>query len=73
MTMAEYLAYENELDVRCELVNGEVVEMPTESQRNLDIAKYLMFELAKHLPLALLALATEVEVSGSRATAGCRI
>ena len=71
MTIDDYLAYEGEPDVRYELVNGELVEMPTESQRNLDIAKYLMFELAKHLPLALLALSTEVEVSGSRAT--CRV
>ena len=71
MTMDDYLAYEGEPEVLCELVNGELVEMPTESQRNLDIAKYLMFELAKYLPLALLALATEIEVSGSRAT--CRV
>lgn len=68
MTMEAYLAYESDTDTRHELVNGVLVAMSTESQGNLDIAKYLMFELARYLPLALLAIGTEVEVSGSRAT-----
>jgi Uma2 family endonuclease len=46
--------------------------MPPESEENNDIARRLLFELAKHLPLSLLAYKdTEVEVSGRRAT--CRI
>ncbi|MEO1145552.1 MAG: Uma2 family endonuclease [Cyanobacteria bacterium J06638_22] len=67
MTMEDYLAYNDGTDTRYELVDGELVEMPTESQVNLNIAKYLLFELAKHLPIALIAIATEVEVSGKRA------
>ena len=67
LTMEEYLDYDDGTDTRYELVDGELVEMPTESQVNLSITKYLLFELAKHLPIALLATMTEVEVSGKRA------
>ena len=67
MTMEDYLNYDDGTDTRYELVDGELVEMPTESQVNLNIAKYLMFELAKIIPLALIAMGTEVEVSGRRA------
>jgi Uma2 family endonuclease len=67
MTMEDYLNYDDGTDTRYELVDGELVEMPVESQVNLSIAKYLLFELAKHLPIALLATMTEVEVSGKRA------
>ncbi len=67
MTMEDYLNYDDGTDTRYELVDGELVEMPVESQINLSIAKYLLFELAKHLPIALLATMTEVEVSGRRA------
>jgi Uma2 family endonuclease len=65
--MEDYLAHDDGTDTRYELVDGELVEMPTESQGNVDIAKYLLFEFAKHLPIALIAIATEVEVSGRRA------
>lgn len=67
MTMEEYLNYDDGTDTRYELVDGELVEMPVESQINLSIVKYLLFEFAKHLPIALLATMTEVEVSGKRA------
>jgi Uma2 family endonuclease len=67
MTMEEYLAYDDGTDTRYELVDGELVEMPTESQVNLNIAKYLLFELANYVPIALIAIATEIEVSGRRA------
>jgi Uma2 family endonuclease len=68
MTMEEYLAYDDGTDARYELVNGELVEMPVESQGNASIAKYLLVELIKHVPIALIALNTEVEVMGRRAT-----
>ncbi|PSB11372.1 hypothetical protein C7B76_23335 [filamentous cyanobacterium CCP2] len=67
MTMEDYLNYDDGTDTRYELVDGELVEMPVESQVNLSIVKYLLFEFAKHLPIALLATMTEVEVSGKRA------
>ncbi|MFM7426775.1 MAG: Uma2 family endonuclease [Elainella sp.] len=68
MTMAEYLAYEDGTDRRYELVDGELVEMPTESPENCRLAKLLMLELAKHLPILLINLKDlEIAVSGKRA------
>lgn len=67
LTMEDYLAYDDGTDTRYELVDGELVEMPTESQVNVSIAKYLLFGLVKHVPIASIAVATEVEVSGRRA------
>lgn len=70
LTFEEYLAYDDGTDTRYELVNGALVEMPPESEENNDIARKLLFELAKHLPVNLLAHKdTEVEVTGRRATA----
>jgi Uma2 family endonuclease len=37
-TLAEYLAYDDGTDKRYELVNGELVEMPSESDLNNQIA-----------------------------------
>jgi Uma2 family endonuclease len=71
MTMEDYLAYDDGTDRRYELVDGELVEMPTESQRNIDVAKYLLFEFAKHCPIDLIAVGTEIEVTGRRAK--CRL
>jgi Uma2 family endonuclease len=71
MTFEEYLAYDDGTDTRYELVDGELVEMPPESTRNNDITKRLLFELAKHVPVALVAYNTEVEVMGRRAQ--CRL
>ncbi len=76
MTFEEYLTYDDGTDTRYELVDGELVEMPPESQENNDITKYLLFELAKHIPLALIAFNTEIEVMGRRSaplTAAARI
>ncbi|MEH1913492.1 Uma2 family endonuclease [Nostoc sp.] len=72
LTFEEFMAYDDRTDTRYELVDGELVEMPTESQENCDIAKFLLFELAKRFPITLLAYKDiEVEVSGRRAT--CRL
>ena len=72
LTFDEYLAYDDGTDTRYELFDGELVEMPPESFENNCIAKWLFFEFAKHLPIALIAHKdTEVEVSGRRAR--CRI
>ena len=67
-TFEEYLAYEGS-DTRTEWVDGVLVEMPPESPEDLAIARFLMFELAKHLPLSRIAYNTEIEVSGQRAKA----
>jgi Uma2 family endonuclease len=72
LTFEAYLAHDDGTDNRYELVNGELIEMPPESEQNNDIARILLFELAKYVPITLLAHKdTEVEVSGRRAT--CRI
>ncbi|AFY86853.1 MAG: hypothetical protein CLLPBCKN_003535 [Chroococcidiopsis cubana SAG 39.79] len=65
LTFEEFLAYDDGTDTRYELVDGELVEMPTESHENCQIAKLLMFELAKYFAIALLNLKdVEIEVSG---------
>ncbi|MEH2457698.1 Uma2 family endonuclease [Nostoc sp.] len=72
LTFEEFLAYDDRTDTRYELVDGGLVEIPTQSQENCDLAKFLLFELAKHFPITLLAYKDiEVEVSGRRAT--CRL
>ena len=69
LTFEDYLRHDDGTDTRYELVNGVLVEMPPESEENNDIARKLLFELAKHLPIALLAHKdTEIEVTGPRAT-----
>ena len=71
MTIEAYLSYDDGTDDRYELVNGELVKVPTESFGNISIAKFLLFEFAKHIPIALILYNTEIEVSGRRVT--CRI
>ena len=71
-TFEEYLAYDDGTDTRYELVDGELVEMPPESDENNDVARRLFVELLKHIPFNLIAYKdTEIEVSGRRAR--CRL
>ncbi len=68
MTMEEYFAYNDGTDARYELVDGELVEIPTESPENCKLAKLLMLELAKYIPIVLINLKDmEIVVSGKRA------
>jgi Uma2 family endonuclease len=68
LTFEEFLSHDDGTDTRYELVDGVLVEMPTESNDNCQIAKYLLFELAKFFPISLLCLKdVELEVSGRRA------
>ncbi len=72
LTFDDYLALDPDSDTRYELVNGRLVAMPPESEENNNLARQLLFEFAKHIPIALLAHKdTEIEVTGQRAT--CRI
>lgn len=71
MTIEDYLIYDDGTDTRYELVNGELVKVPTESYSNISIAKFLMFEFAKYIPLALILFNTEIAVSGR--ISSCRI
>jgi Uma2 family endonuclease len=67
-TLVEYLAYDDGTDKRYELVNGELVEMPSESDLNNLIAIYLIGVFIQVVPIRLLRRGTEIVVSGSRAT-----
>lgn len=68
LTLEAFLAFDDGTDTRYELVDGVLVEMPTESPENCQIAKRLFFELARFVPIALLNLKDiEIEVSGRRA------
>lgn len=69
MTLEEYLTYDDGTDARYELVNGELVEMPSESDVNNAIAILLILAFAQHVPGHWLRRGTEIVVSGSRATA----
>ncbi|NER49716.1 MAG: Uma2 family endonuclease, partial [Symploca sp. SIO1A3] len=41
LTLEEYLTLENNADIRYELVDGQLIEMPPETDRNNLIALYL--------------------------------
>jgi Uma2 family endonuclease len=71
MTIEDYLSYNDGTDDRYELVNRELVKVPTESFGNISIAKFLLFEFAKYIPFVLILYNTEIAVSGRRVT--CRI
>jgi Uma2 family endonuclease len=68
MTLEEYLIYDDGTETRYELVNGELVEMPSESDINNTIAIFLILVFAQYIPGRCLRRGTEVVVSGSRAT-----
>jgi Uma2 family endonuclease len=69
MTLEEYLNDNDETEARYELVNGERVEVPPESELNRRIAMFLLIHFS-HLgiPSDRLTMKTEIVVSGSRAT-----
>lgn len=72
LTLEEYLAYDDGTDIRYELENGELVEMPTESPENNRIAQRLYIELIQRFPYYWVAHKdTEIAVSGRRAS--CRL
>ena len=69
MTLEEYLNYDDGTDTLYELVNGELVVMPPESELNRRIAAFLFAcFLHQGIPPYRLTMKTELVVSGSRAT-----
>ena len=69
MTLEEYLTYDDGTETFYELVNGELVEMPPESELNRRIAMFLVLYFAQRgIPFQRLTMKTEIVVSGSRAT-----
>ncbi|WP_309224591.1 Uma2 family endonuclease [Halomicronema sp. CCY15110] len=72
LTFDDYLAYDDATDIRYELEDGILVEMPPESEENNDLARKLLIQLAQQLPIEWIAHKdTEIEVTGRRAR--CRI
>lgn len=70
MTLEEYLNYDDGTDTRYELVNGELIAMPTESDLNDRIAAFLFaYFLQLGIPYYHLSMKAQIAVSGHRATA----
>ena len=67
MTLSEFLAYDDGTDNLYELENGELINMPFESEINRRIAGFLFvyfFQIG--IPSDQLTMKTELAVSGSR-------
>jgi Uma2 family endonuclease len=66
-TLEEYLAYDDGEETRCELVDGELVEMPQETDKNNLISLYLLTEFLKLIPIRLIRHKDiEIVVTGNR-------
>lgn len=66
-TLDQYLAYDDGTERRYELVDGYLVEMPPETDRNNLISLYLLSEFLKFVPLHLIRHKdTEIVVTGNR-------
>ncbi|MGK7940158.1 MAG: Uma2 family endonuclease [Crocosphaera sp.] len=66
-TLEDYLAYDDGTETRYELVDGELIAMPTESPLNNRIAIYLLTEFAKIVSFKLICHKdTELVVSSNR-------
>ena len=69
LTLADYLAYEAPTEKRYELVNGELIEMPAESDINQRIAMFLLIYFSQQgIPHYCLRVGLEIAVSGTFAT-----
>jgi Uma2 family endonuclease len=69
MTLEEYLNYDDGTDTLYELVNGELVVMPPESDLNQRIAMFLAIYFSQQgIPPYRLRIGTEIVTSGVRAT-----
>jgi Uma2 family endonuclease len=67
MTLAEFLAYDDGTDCLYELENGELIQMPFESEINRRIAMFLTIYFNQQgIPADRLTMKTEIAVSGTR-------
>lgn len=65
LTLEEYLTYDDGIDTKYELVDGELVEMPPETKRNNQIAINLLSVFLKFVPVRLICHKdTEIVVTG---------
>ncbi|UZQ53156.1 Uma2 family endonuclease [Trichothermofontia sichuanensis B231] len=49
--MTDYLALNNDFEGRREFVDGEIIEMPTESPQNLLISLFLLTQFLQLVPI----------------------
>ncbi|RCJ40530.1 hypothetical protein A6769_04010 [Nostoc punctiforme NIES-2108] len=68
LTLEEYLKYDDRTDSQYELVAGELVVMPPESPKNVQISLFLLVNFLKFVPVNWLSNKVEIVVAGSRAT-----
>ncbi len=68
LRLEEYLNYDDGTDNQYELVAGELVFMPPESPKNVQISLFLLVNFLKFVPVNRLSNKVEIVVSGSRAT-----
>jgi Uma2 family endonuclease len=69
LTVEEYLAYNDGTDARYELVNGNLVEMPPESNLNSRIAAFLFVQFLKLVPFTRLCHKdAEIQVASIKAS-----
>ena len=69
LTAEEYLTYDDGTDTRYELVRGELVEMPPESNLNARISMFLLGQFLELVPFTRLCHKdAEIEVASVRAT-----
>jgi len=66
LTFEQYLEYEDSTDKRYELCDGELVEVPPESKRNIWMSLWLMYELVQlvNRRLVLPTNCCELQVQG---------
>ncbi|WP_008318101.1 Uma2 family endonuclease [Leptolyngbya sp. PCC 6406] len=50
LSLVDYLSFEDGPEALCEFVDGEIIEMPPESEGNVLVAGYLMAQFLKVLP-----------------------
>jgi Uma2 family endonuclease len=71
LTFEEYFAYDDGTDTRYELVDGVLVEMPTESEINVLISNFLFALLLPLVSYTRLRQKTEVKVKSRTVTSRC--
>jgi Uma2 family endonuclease len=69
LTLDDYLRYDDGTERRYELIDGEIVEMPPETDGNNLIALYLLSRFLEFVPFKLIRHKdTEIALIGSRAS-----
>lgn len=70
LTLEDYLNYDDGTNIRYELVDGVLVEMPPESTLNTQIIAFLLAALLQlGIPYTRLGIRHQIAVSGAKATA----